>query len=168
MKRNKMGLFIAIALVSLLLLSRTSFEIRNDIEVDAPIDKVWQAVIDFDNYKNWNTQLSYLGGDVKPNGQLHLKLGVEGTTPYEFKAHISHWEDKKRFAWIARTGLPRVFDGEHFFELQNLGNGKTLLINREEYRGVLSLIFQQLPMMKVAPKGFEKMNIEFKNYVESR
>jgi hypothetical protein len=167
MKRKKMGLFIIITLVSILLLSRTSFEIRNDIEVNASIDKVWQTVIDFDNYKSWNTQLSFLGGNVTPNGKLHLKLSVEGTTPYEFKPDISYWEEKKRFAWIARTGLPRVFDDEHFFELQNLGNGKTLLINREEYRGVLSLIFQQLPMMKVAPKGFEKMNIEFKNYVEN-
>ena len=62
--------------------------------------------------------------------------------------------------------MPRVFDGEHFFELKELGNNKTLVINREEYRGVLSMIFKQLPMMKNAPNGFKKMNNEFKVYVE--
>jgi hypothetical protein len=62
--------------------------------------------------------------------------------------------------------LPRVFDGEHFFELQDLGNGKTMVVNREEYRGVLSLIIRNLPMMNNAPEGFELMNTELKRYCE--
>jgi hypothetical protein len=71
------------------------------------------------------------------------------------------------FGWIARTGgIPRLFDGEHFFEMNDLGNGKTRLVNREEYRGVLSLLMQQLPMMKLAPQGFERMNRELKIFVE--
>jgi hypothetical protein len=71
------------------------------------------------------------------------------------------------FGWIARTGgIPRIFDGEHFFEMKALDNGKTLLANREEYRGILSLLMRQLPMMKLAPQGFERMNRELKAFVE--
>ena len=110
----------------------------------------------------------YIGGKVEPNGKLHLKLAVSGSDPYEFKPNISCWQERKTFAWIAKTGLPRIFDGEHFFELKELHNGRTLLTNREEYRGVLSQIFQQLPMMKTAPEGFKKMNLELKNYIESQ
>ena len=162
-----MWITIIIVILLIVLLSRTSFEIKHEIEINATTEKVWSVIVDFDNYKNWNTQLTYLGGEVKPNGKLHLKLAAEGSAPYEFKPDISYWEDRKRFAWIAKTGMKRVFDGEHFFELQDLGNGKTLLINREEYRGILSLLFEQLPMMKNAPRGFEKMNLEFKSYIES-
>ena len=50
------------------------FEIRDEIEINAPPDKVWATLIDFENYKNWNTQLTFLGGTVQPNGKLHLKL----------------------------------------------------------------------------------------------
>lgn len=160
-------IIVALALI-VLLLSRTSFEIRDEIEINAPMAKVWRVIIDFENYKSWNTQLTYLGGEVKPNGKLHLKLAAEGSAPYEFKPDISYWEEQKRFAWIAKTGFSRLFDGEHFFELQDLGNGKTLLINREEYRGLLSLLFKQLPMMKSAPAGFRKMNLELKGYVEGK
>lgn len=84
-----MGTTIIIITLLLALLSRTSFEIRHEIEINAPIDKVWNSIIDFDNYKNWITQLMYLGGEVKPEGKLHLKLAVEGTDPYEFKPDIS-------------------------------------------------------------------------------
>lgn len=158
--------FLAVLIVIVLILSRTRFEIRDDIEINASVDKVWLAIIDFHNYKKWNSQLFYLGGSVEPKGKLHLKLSVQGTAPYEFKPVISFWEENKRFAWLAKTGLPRIFDGEHFFELKDLGNGKTLLTNREEYRGVLSQLFKQLPMMKTAPIGFKKMNMELKSYIE--
>jgi hypothetical protein len=163
-----MWIILAIAACVLLLLSRTQFEIRDAIEIDAPPDKVWAAVIGFEHYAKWNSQLTYLGGTVQPRGKPHLRLAAAGAEPYEFKPGISAWKAQEQFAWIARTGLPRIFDGEHFFELQDLGNGKTLLINREEYRGVLSQLFRQLPMMKTAPEGFKKMNLELKHYVERR
>lgn len=161
-----MWIILTIAVLTILLLSRTSFEIRDDIEINASTDKVWDAIIDFENYKNWNSQLAFLGGTVQPNGKLHLKLSAAGAKPYEFKPDISYWQEKKQFAWIAQTGFPRIFDGEHFFELKDLGNGKTLLTNREEYRGVLSQLFRRLPMMKTAPEGFKKMNLELKNHIE--
>lgn len=161
-----MWIILSITIIVFVLLSKTRFEIRDEIEVNASIEKVWATIIDFEHYKNWNSQLTFLGGKVEPNGHLHLKLSAIGAKPYEFKPEISYWKEKKQFAWLAKTGLPRIFDGEHFFELIDLGNGKTLLINREEYRGILSQIFRQLPMMKNAPEGFKKMNLELKNYIE--
>jgi hypothetical protein len=165
-------MWITIALISvlilILILSRTKFEVRHDVIINSPTQNVWETINDFNNYKNWNSQLFYLGGTIALNEVIHLKLSVEGATPYEFKPTISKWEEGKSFAWIARTGLPRVFDGEHFFEVTPNSDGTTTVVNREEYRGVLSLLMQQLPAMKLAPKGFEKMNAELKNFIEKR
>jgi len=111
--------------------------------------------------------LEYLGGTVAPNGRLHLRLSAQGASPYEFKPSISFWEEPTKFAWIGRTGIPRIFDGEHFFELTSINADTTLVINREEYRGIMSLVMKNLPMMKDAPKGFKKMNSELKNYIEN-
>lgn len=161
-------IWIVIAvIVVLVILAFTKFEIRKEIEINAAASRVWAVIIDFENYKNWNSQLTYLGGEVKIHQKLHLKLSAEGAAPYEFKPIVSHWQENKKFAWLARTGLPQIFDGEHFFELTDLGNGRTRVVNREEYRGLLSLIIRQLPMMKTAPQGFEKMNMELKTVVES-
>lgn len=163
-------MWITIALISVLILvlSRTKFEARNDVIINSPAQNVWETIIDFNNYKNWNSQLFYLGGTIALNEVIHLKLSVEGATPYEFKPTISKWKEGKSFAWIARTGLPRIFDGEHFFEIESNQDGTTTVVNREEYRGVLSLLMQQLPAMKLAPKGFKKMNVELKNFIEKR
>jgi hypothetical protein len=161
-------MWISIVLITVLIaaLSRTKFEVRHEILIHAASEKVWSAVIDFNNYKNWNSQLLYLGGTIARNEKIHLKLSVAGAAPYEFKPTISQWQEGKVFGWIARTGLPRVFDGEHFFEITPNSDGTTTLVNREEYRGVLSLLMKQLPAMKLASKGFEKMNRELKTYIE--
>ena len=122
--------FVFILFTLIVALSFTSFEINEKIEIDASKEEVWNTIIDFDNYAQWNSQLAYLGGAVEPNGKLHLKLSAEGTDPYEFKPDISYWEENTKFAWIAITGVPRVFDGEHFFELEETADGKTLVTNR--------------------------------------
>lgn len=54
------------ALVVLGALGLTQFEIRSDVEINAPPDKVWKTVVDFPHDRTWNTQLSFLGGEVKP------------------------------------------------------------------------------------------------------
>ena len=165
---KKMIVYPILGLVLLIgILSFTHFEINKKIKINAPAETVWSTIIDFDSYSEWNSQLEYIDGDVKPNGWLHLKLSVEGAEPYEFKPIISRWEENKSFAWLARTGLPRVFDGEHFFDLEKIDRNTTLLTNREEYRGVLSLVIKNLPMMKNAPAGFKKMNTELKTYIEN-
>lgn len=159
------GISVAILL---LVLSMTSFEIREEVEIQASPEEVWEVIVDFDSYSEWNSQLEYLGGEVEPGGTLQLKLTAEGAEPYEFSPVISHWEEPTKFAWLARTGLPRVFDGEHFFELERIDENTTRVVNREEYRGVLSQVIRNLPMMQGAPEGFRLMNQELKERVEQK
>ena len=71
-----------------------------------------------------------------------------------------------RFAWIGRTGIPGVFDGEHHFVLRRRGAG-TLLVHYERYSGLLSPLMARLPAMRAAPIGFEAMNAEVKARAEA-
>jgi len=80
-----MILYIIMMLILLLVgLGSNSFEIKDQGDIYAPKDKVWATIIDFESYSEWNSQLEYLGGEVKPNGQIHLKLSADGADPYEF------------------------------------------------------------------------------------
>jgi hypothetical protein len=107
------AMLTAIALTRVIL-SRTKFEVQNDVTINAPLEKVWETVIDLPNYNKWNSQLFHLDGKISLNEQIHLKLSVTGTAPYEFHPKISRWKEKQQLAWIAITGFPGVFDGEHF------------------------------------------------------
>ncbi len=149
-------------------MSQTSFEIREEVVINAAPEQVWAVIVDFPSYSQRNSQLAWLGGAAGPGNVLKLKLSAPGTDPYEFAPTVSHCEPTVRFAWLARTGVPGVFDGEHFFELERLDGNRTRLVNRERYGGVLSMVMKRLPMMQGAPAGFVKMNEEFKARAESR
>ena len=159
-------LIIVAVLTGLLLLSRYHFEVRADILIDAPPRLVWQVLTDMKGYAIWNDQLAFLGGQPSKGERVRLRLSVGGADPYEFTPLINHWVPGKTIGWIARTGMPGIFDGEHLFELQEQ-DGQTLLVNREVYRGILAPIIQRQPMMKNAPAGFEKMNQQLKEHTET-
>lgn len=162
-----MKIFLKINFLLLLVLfAHCSFEIRSEVKINASKKDVWNGIISMDKYHEWNTQMFYLEGKMAKGEVIKLKLDTKGADPYEFQAIINHWQEEKVFGWIARTGIPYIFDGEHIFELSE-ENGSTNLINRETYSGILSPIIKQLPMMKSASSGFEKMNLELKTYVES-
>jgi hypothetical protein len=160
-------IIILLLVVALFFLARSRFEIRAEIMLNARMEDVWQAIIAMDQYHRWNTQLAYLGGEVALGSQVKLKLSVAGADPYEFTPTINHWQPQQTFGWIARTGLPYVFDGEHYFELQEK-QGQVWLINREVYSGILTPVIRRQPMMKNAPAGFEQMNEELKQYLDSK
>ncbi len=148
-------------------LSQTSFAIEDAVDIDAPPAEVWAVLVDGAHYAQWSSQLAWLGDAAAPGATLHLRLSAEGTAPYEFRPVVKTFEPPHRFGWLARTGLPGVFDGEHTFTLEPLGATGTHVINRESYRGVLSLVMQRLPMMANAPAGFRTMNDELKRRVEA-
>lgn len=166
------ALRMSLIVVSVLLLviaglSRTSFVIEETVDIDAPPSRVWAVIADHARYAEWNTQLAWLGAPASLGATLHLRLAAEGADPYEFKPLVTAWEPERRFTWLAITGIPRVFDGEHTFTLEPLGERGTRVVNREEYRGVLSLLMKNLPMMAGAPAGFRKMNDELRRRAEA-
>lgn len=161
-------IFYIIAFVLLYVtLSKTGFEIEEKVEINASVDEVWSALTNLRSYSRWNTQLHFLGGEVKLKGKIRLKLISEGIQPHEFKATISHWEKNRRLAWMAGTKIPGIFRGERFFELEEMSDNLTILTNREEYRGVLSSIVKLSPLIQTAPQAFQLLNTELKDYVES-
>jgi hypothetical protein len=158
--------FVVIVIV-LFALSRTKFVIREEIEINASPSAVWAVLLAGEKYREWNSQLGWLGGPAQLGASLHLKLSVEGATPYEFRPEVTALTPEQRFTWLARTGFSGVFDGEHTFILLPISGGKTRLINQEEYRGILSMLMKRLPAMSLAPAGFRKMNQEIKQRAEA-
>jgi hypothetical protein len=159
---------VLVCVVVVVGLATTSFEIRREVVIEAPPERVWEVIVGVEQWAAWNSQLAWLGGTVGPGATMSLKLSVAGADPYTFSPTVNHWDPPRRFAWLARTGLPRVFDGEHNFELEGLEGGRTRLVNRETYSGVLSKLIERQPMMAGAPAGFEQMNAEIKARAEQR
>jgi uncharacterized protein YndB with AHSA1/START domain len=50
-------------------------EIRAEIEIAAPLTKVWSILTDFDNWKEWNPIVDQASGVASPGSKLSITMG---------------------------------------------------------------------------------------------
>lgn len=143
-----------------------SFTVLAETYVAAPPEVVYRVIVDVERWREWSSWLAYEGGEVAVGSKLRLRLTPPHGTGYGFAPEVLALEPPAHFAWIGRTGVPGVFDGEHHFEIRPEGSGSRL-VNRERYAGLLSPLFRMTPMMRSAPDGFAAMNDEIRRRAEA-
>jgi hypothetical protein len=143
------------------------FEVQAETDIAAPAAIVWDVLTKVAEYRTWSTMLNYHGGELRVGATIQLGLTPPNATGYNFAPQVITLEHERHFAWRAITLVRGVFDGEHHFEILPLDAAQSRLRNYERYSGLLSPIFQRLPMMRDASAGFEAMNQEIRARAEA-
>ena len=132
-------------------------ELRTETEIDAPVERVWQVLMDFDSYPRWNPFIRSIRGMPEVGSRLEVEIGASGTRPMRFRPTVRVAVRNREFRWLGRLVIPGLFDGEHIFELTALGSQSTRFVQRERFRG-LFLPFLARRLEKDVRRGFEEMN----------
>jgi len=138
--------------------------IRTAIHIDARPDAVWRVLTDFDRYPDWNPFMPYAEGAAEEGKTIEVRIEPPGGRGMTFRPTLQRVEPNRELRWLGRLLLPKIFDGEHIFELCPEGDG-TRFVQRENFGGLL------VPLMwgtLEAPtrRGFEAMNDALKARVE--
>lgn len=137
-------------------------EVRAQIEIDAPVDEVWDGLTDFDAYPDWNPFIVSAEGEPRVDAQLTNVLAADGSTT-TFKPTVLVADEGSELRWIGRFGVPGIVDGEHYFLLEEIGEGRTRLVQGETFTGVLAPFAGGALDVK---DNFEAMNAALKERVE--
>jgi hypothetical protein len=140
-------------------------EIRDEIEIEAPPERVWEVLTDFDSYPQWNPFVTRISGGVETGAKLDVRIVPPGTKGMGFKPSVIAAEPRRELAWLGRLLAPGIFDGEHHFELEELGGGRTRFVQREVFRGVLAPVLGGT--LENTLEGFRQMNQALKRRVET-
>src|SRR2546422_6043928 len=132
-------------------------ELRTETEIDAPVERVWQVLTDFETFPEWNPFIRRIRGKPVEGSRLEVFLAASGTRGMRFRPKVLKVVPNRELRWLGRLGFPRLFDGEHIFELQSLGPGRTKFVQREQFRGIF-LPFLRRSLQRDARRGFEEMN----------
>ncbi len=139
-------------------------EIRTSVNIEAPPREVWNVLMDFERYDEWNPFIRSLTGTGDVGGELTAVLGASGKKPMKVSPIVQEHEEPTRFSWLGSIGFKGVFDGHHQFELEETPEG-TLFHHYEEFSGILAPI--ALPALRTSTtRGFEEMNLALKARVE--
>lgn len=141
------------------------FEIKTEALISAPVEVVWETLVNFENYKNWNPFIYDVVGTVNIRDKVKITLQDESKNKMSFKARILENEKNREFRWIGKLWVAGLFDGEHSFVLEKISANQTKLIHSEEFNGILVKPFLKTLQTKTK-YNFERMNNALKLKLE--
>ncbi len=138
--------------------------IETEILINASASKVWNVLMDFESYSNWNPFILAISGSKVENDTIETTIQPPGGKQMTFKPRLLKVEQNKEFRWKGKFLVKGVFDGEHYFILKENGDNQIRFIHGENFSGIL------IPLMGTVLRntklGFEMMNQALKKQCE--
>ena len=142
-------------------------ELRSEIEINAPLTKVWDILMDFDHWKDWNPIVNQARGMAAIGSKLSMTMrGKEGEDANQYMPIITQFVPPKFFRWRANMMAGFLFTNDKIFKLEERGAG-TRLIHIEAFSGMLVPLFWSKLNKGVLPM-LNSMNEALKKNVEKR
>jgi hypothetical protein len=140
-------------------------ELDTSIEIDAPPERVWSVLTDFDSFPDWNPFIRSARGEVEPGAKLEIRLEPPGGRAMTFKPTVLVAEPGRELRWLGRLLLPGLFDGEHIFRIEPIEGGRSRFVQAERFRGLLVPLFGRT--LEQTRRGFEAMNEALRRRAEA-
>jgi hypothetical protein len=140
-------------------------ELRREVEIAAPAERVWSVLVDFDAYPDWNPFIRSIQGACEVGAGLTVRIEPPGARGMTFKPTVLRVQPARELAWLGRVLMPGVFDGEHRFTIEQLDGGRSRLVQSERFRGLLVPLFGRT--LTATERGFDAMNDAVKTRAEA-
>ncbi|KAA3626251.1 MAG: SRPBCC domain-containing protein [Bacteroidetes bacterium] len=139
---------------------------ETSVIINASQERVWEVLTDFENYAAWNPFISKINGKPEEGTKIKNTMNLEGMKPQVFTPTILKLEKNREFRWLGHMFIKGLFDGEHYFVLEESDHGSTKVIHGENFSGILVR-----PLLKMIGEktvsGFQIMNEALKKRVET-
>lgn len=139
--------------------------LHTDIEIRASAEPIWNILMDFARYPQWNPFIKSIEGDVKQGAKLRVVIQSPGGKQMTFTPTLLIIHPGREFRWRGRLFIPGLFDGEHSFQIEPTGTTTCRFVHKEEFSGLLvPLLWKSLDTN--TRQGFQAMNEALKKRVE--
>jgi hypothetical protein len=138
--------------------------LHSEIEIDAPPERVWRVLTDFDAYPEWNPFIRSIEGDPGVGSRLRVRIEPPGARGMTFRPTVQAVEPARELRWFGRLFVPGLMDGEHRLALEPLDGGRSRFIQSERFSGVLVGLLGR--MLAATEQGFKQMNEALKRRAE--
>lgn len=141
-------------------------QLHTEIEINAPVETVWDVLTDLGHYGEWNPFIVSSAGEVAVGQKLTNRMEPPEGKAITFKPTVTVVEANRTFEWLGRLGAPGIFDGRHRFDLEPNDDGGTRLTHTEKLSGILVRPLRKSLDTRTI-RGFEQMNSALKSRSEA-
>lgn len=140
--------------------------IESSIEIYASAQRVWDCLMDFNQYPKWNPMIPKIVGQAKTGELLTVRLTPPGLASSNYVLTVLTVTPCLEFRWLGHKFFPGMMDGNHAFLIKSLSSQHVLLTQSESFKGLM-VPFLAFFLKNNIHKGFEQMNRALKQRVES-
>jgi len=130
--------------------------VHSHIEIDASPQRVWDALLDFDAYPDWNPFIRSIRGAARPGDRLTVAVRAPGRRAMTFRPVVLRAQAHRELRWRGRLLLPGLLDGEHIFGIAPFSTTRVRFSQRERFTGLLVPTVRRT--LLETTRGFEEMN----------
>jgi hypothetical protein len=141
-------------------------ELHSQIEINASAERVWHLLTDFASYPQWNPFIRRISGEPTTGERLQVRLEPLESRGITLRPKVLNAEPNHQLRWLGHLLVPGLFDGEHSFVIQPLGEDRVRFVQREAFRGLLVPLFAR-SLDNSTLRGFEEMNQALKERAEA-
>lgn len=137
--------------------------IETAIDIDAPAEVVWQILVDFAAYGDWNPFTSRVKGEPALGEvvRLHVRMGDRNIT----RKHVISAISDGQLSWTIRTRKPWMLRGERHQRVEALGPDRCRYTNDEGVFGLTSWPVALLFKRQIH-EGLEAVGVALKSRAE--
>ena len=110
---------------------------RTTFAVDAPAERVWEVLTDFDRWAEWNPSVPSIEGEPRVGSTVALTLAMPGRPSAKVKAKLTEVVPGRRLVWDGHVGADRLFAGHREFLIDPQPDGTVLFTHVEDVSGLL-------------------------------
>ncbi len=141
--------------------------IKTQIDISAPIERLWDILTATGNYGQWNSYLIQVDGENTPSETIMVhsvpiigtKAMVVPVLVISVEPYVMRWEG----------GLPdrTQFKGDHIFRLEPLDGGRTCFFHEELFSGSMAdaILDKHGPAIEAA---FVRFNVDLAKAAEPK
>ncbi len=77
-------------------------ELRTEIEINAPPERVWRLLTDFARFPQWNPFIRRASGEPRKGAQLQVYLQPSGSNGMTFRPKVLKAEQNRELRWLGK------------------------------------------------------------------
>jgi hypothetical protein len=142
-------------------------EVSGASQIEAPIENVWKALVDFDQYPEWNTFTPIAETDLQIGSPIKLKVVMPLRSDSTRIEWINLVEPGQTICWGMHMGHPWLLCANRWQMLRTLDDGLTEYLTIDKFSGLLVPMVMALygePMRL----GFQSVADNLKKWVEAQ
>ncbi len=140
-------------------------ELYSEIEIHAPSERIWEILSDFQKYPDWNPFIRSIRGNLAEGERITADLRPQGAAGMTIRPVLIRVIPGRELRWRGHLFVRGLFDGEHVFEIRQLGDGTCLFVQHEYFSGLLVRLLENMLKTDTA-RGFAGMNEALKARAE--